>query len=244
MPITPLVPTSIGTVVGTWTNLSAASVSVSDDIRASTNVAGNNFTAEITDAPADYGTANSVVLGIEWSINGNATRAKNMFVELLQGGAVVASFVTPALTGAAADLLHSSPAISLAATKAQVDAWQYRITMQEGGGMADSVSVGVDLVRVNLNYNVAVAAPDPVDLSFTGTVPRQSLSAQLEYATPGVDVAFAGTVPLQSFGASLEFVPEAEAPDPATLTISGNVLDWAPVPAGLTSQRIERRKVG
>jgi len=238
---TQLSQTSLASSVGTWNPaLTHTSLAAIDGVVSGTNAAGNNALIEITDAPADYGNSVSVILSAHWHTNGNASRAKNLLLELLQGGVVIASYATPSLTGNVAYQTNSSDPITLSATKGQVDAWQLRVTMQEGGGMADTVSVEIDRAWVSLNYN---AAAESFPLSFSGTIPAQSLSATLDHYIEPRPISFSGEVPVQALAATLVF-KELTPPDPATLTISGRTLDWAPVPSGVTSQRIERRRVG
>jgi hypothetical protein len=111
---------------------------------------GHTLEVSLADAPADFGSLNSVTLRVRGRTSATASRAKFFHVELLSGGSVVASFDTPSLnttnttyTGTATPTL----------TGAELDAATLRITVVEGSGMADSVSTWADFLNVDIDYS-------------------------------------------------------------------------------------------
>jgi hypothetical protein len=148
--------TSIVSATG-WTGATQANLSTSNDVRATDGTAGEIIIAELTDAPGDYGSGNHVNLYAEWSISGTATRAKNLLLELTDaaGTTVHATFTTPSLSANAADSVHNSSNLTLNLSAAELTAARLRTTVQEGGGMSDSITVRIDHLKVTLDYNVA-----------------------------------------------------------------------------------------
>jgi hypothetical protein len=148
--------TSIVSATG-WTGATVANLSTSNDVRATDGTAGEVITAEITDAPGDYGSGNHVNLYAEWSVSGTTSRAKNLLLELTDaaGTTVHATFTTPSLTANAADSVHNSSNLTLNLSASALSTARLRTTVQEGGGMADSITVRIDHLKVTLDYNVA-----------------------------------------------------------------------------------------
>lgn len=155
MPTVALVPNAAAVSNTGWTNATAANLSTVDTTYGTCTAAGSVYVIPITDAPADYGTSPTVVLRTTWKLSGTASRTKNLLIELISDEAtptVYASYATPAVTSQASDTLHSSGAIAVTITKAQLTAARLRVTMQEGGGMADTVTVQQNRVAVDLTY--------------------------------------------------------------------------------------------
>lgn len=168
--------TSIVSATG-WTGATVANLSTSDDTRATDGNPAEVITAEITDAPGDYGSGNFVVLNAEWRVSGTATRPKNLLLELTDstGVTVHATFTTPSLSALAADATHSSGNLTLNLSAANLNSSRLRVTVQEGGGMADTVTAEIDRVWVTLDYNIAGAGGGGGELAATRT--RQRINA-------------------------------------------------------------------
>lgn len=210
---------TLGTVVSNTGWTTPSNIGASDNVYATCTAAGSVFVAETANTPADYGaTGATLVFSVEWSLSGTATRTKAILVELVSTDAtpvIHASYSTPAVTAQASDTTNTSGSISVAGlTKAQIDAARLRVTMQEGGGMADTVVVRLDHITATVTYTPAAAG---VDASFAATVPIQALAAGVSVAGPSPtagftftseeaaagSVTFAATIPVQTLAAAV-----------------------------------------
>lgn len=220
MATTTLLPTSIVSSTG-WAGVTAANLADNDlAYEATGGTAGEVIEAHITDAPADYGSGNSVTLAVQWNISGSASRAKNLLVELVgsDGVTIHASYTTPSKSGAGGSL-DSSSAIALNLAAAELNASTLRVTVQEGGGKGDNVTTSVDYAGLTLDYNAAAVN---TDISFAGTVPLQTLTADVGHTAPNNDrdVSFAGTVPMQVLAAEVaRTVPNDDVSFAATVPL-------------------------
>jgi hypothetical protein len=180
VPISTLNVTGIAAQGGTWSNLTAAALQSQDASRAQGAV-GATATANIGPAPADYGSLNSLTVRVNWRITANASRAKSILVEAIIGGAVVGSFTTPTQATGAQDRTDED---TLTFAAASLDGLQLRMTLQEAGGMADSVQVAIDRLWADANYEPAATGPDPLHLSFAAAAPATTLEATTSHVEP------------------------------------------------------------
>lgn len=170
---------TIGSLVSNtgWTNpLNAAS---SDDVRGTCVTAGSVFAVELEDVPADFGSTNTIELSVEWSLSGTASRTKSLLVELWDAPGIILlhTFTTPLFTSLPADTSHFSGPLPSGLSAAELNGARLRVTMQEGGGMGDSIVVRLDHVFVTLDYDVAVGGVTLVvaDLQFAHTLDSPTL---------------------------------------------------------------------
>ena len=156
-----LTPTSVVSSTG-WSGVTAANLADNDAaFEATDGHPGEIINTEITDAPADYSSGNTVQLRVRWNISGTATRAKSLLVQMVDtGGNQIgsATYTTPTKSSAG-ESTDTSTAISLNLSAAELTAARLRITVQEGGGMSDSVTALVDYVAVLLDYNSDLSVP-------------------------------------------------------------------------------------
>lgn len=146
-------PSSVDSATG-WTGATVANLDTSDDSRATDGTATELIQGQLDNAPGDFGSMNTIQLTVEARRQGTVNRDKTILVELLNSvGTVLESFTTSVLT--ASDALYSSSAFSRSDSLATIDGYQYRCTVQEGGGMPDSATVEIDLIEFILDYNIA-----------------------------------------------------------------------------------------
>lgn len=160
MAISTLLPTGVVSSTG-WAGVTAANLADNDlAYEATGGTVGEVIRVDIADAPADYGSGNSVVLKVQWRLSGTASKAKALLLELVgsDGVTIHATFTTPFVTSGAA--LHSSGALALNLAAAELSASTMRLTVQEGGGMSDSVSAQVDYMAIDLDYTAAATIPE------------------------------------------------------------------------------------
>lgn len=156
MATTDLVPTSVDSATG-WTGATVANLSSSNDVRATDGVAGESIDGQLTDSPGDFGSMNTIQLRVEARVVGTVQRQKTILVELLDSGdTVLTSFTTGNLTSS--DVEYSGSATSRSDSAAVIDGYQYRVTVQEGGGMPDTATVEIDYIRFTLDYNIGGGA--------------------------------------------------------------------------------------
>jgi hypothetical protein len=171
-------------------------VQSSDDSRATAMVAGEDIRIALANSPADYNDTNSgntVTLQVEARTQGSINRAKQVVLTLTNssgttitdsGGADI-TFTTSDLTGS--DATYTSSAFTLANnyTAANVDGWELKAAITEGGGMPDSATVEIDLLRVSeLQYDVtANNFTQQCDATATGTATLVRKTATIEAAT-------------------------------------------------------------
>jgi hypothetical protein len=213
LPVTNLIPTSIVSQSGTWTNLSSASLAAVDANRATATL-GSVVTVEITDAPSDYGTLTSLTLAVNWRISATiSTRLRIITFEVLSGGSVVASFTTPTQGTGSADRTDTAVIDSLSLTKAEVDALQVRLTCTNAsGGGASTANHLIDSAWLEMDY---VAAAASIDASAAFVDSPEVLAASAE-VMPIVHTATAALVDSpETFAASAEVV----------LTLSATLVD-------------------
>jgi hypothetical protein len=264
--------TSIAGSTGTWTNLTAAALNTVDASRASALPAAT-YTVEISDT-VDLSSITSLDVTLNWRISAAANRAKSILVELVSGGVVVgAGQSTPTQATGATDRTDTLTFGDLSLTQAQFNALQIRCTNQEGSGMADSAQIQHDRISGVATGVLIPPSPADELVPGAETFSRASVASYTPYAAPvpvtegtgiiaaggaliGIGEIPAATVPVTegtgtiAAGGALagvgEVPPLTPLPDGPVgePTISGNVFDWRPVPAGVTSQRIERRPAG
>jgi hypothetical protein len=153
MPAVTLFPSSIEAATG-WTGATVANLSASDDVRATGGTVAEFIRAALDDTPSDFDVVNGdVVLHVEARTLGTVSRAKTVLLELLDSvGTVLGSGSSGTLSGT--DSSHQITISGRTDAKAAVDGWRYRLTVQEGGGMADTATVEVDQIRLVVNYAV------------------------------------------------------------------------------------------
>lgn len=208
-----------------WTGATVANLSASDDVRATGGTAGELISADIDDAPGDFGSENTIQLHVEARTQGTVSRAKSLTVELRNASDTILETFTTATIGST-DATFSSSAFSRADDLTTINGYRLRATVLEGGGMADSATVEIDRLWAVLDYDVAgisgtLAATDPPDTaSFAGDVLVQGSLA----ATEAADTAsFAGDVLVQGALAATEAQDTAEFTGTTGDTISGSL---------------------
>lgn len=141
-----------------WTGATAGNLNSSNDARATGGDPVETIEANITNAPADYDSGNTVTLKAEWRLNGTANRPKNLLVELRSSDLATlhATFTTPGVTSQSTDRTDTSSALTLNLSKTDLDNAKLLVTVQEGGGMPDSATVEIDYLEVSLDYNPVV----------------------------------------------------------------------------------------
>lgn len=204
-----------------WTGATLANLQSSDNLRATGGTLGEFIELSLADVPAGFGSANTIVLAVEWAITGNANRAKSLLVELRSStAAILASFITPSRASGTADAVDTSAALNISTlTAADLNGAVLRITVQEAGGMSDTVSVTIDqIVAPVLDYNIqsqaAVATPNGVGattglgtLSVVGQAVTSPSGVQIS-ATSGVAVAQTGlSAEVEVSGVELVLIP-------------------------------------
>lgn len=153
MPIVSLDLSSIIAATG-WTGATTANLTTSNDVRATGGTAGELISAELGNVPADYNSLNTVTLKVEARTLGTVSRAKSITLELRDAtDTILETFSTPSITGT--DAVYSSTALVRAATLTEANAWRLRATVTEGSGMADSASVEIDRMWVEIDYSLA-----------------------------------------------------------------------------------------
>jgi hypothetical protein len=162
MPLAILDVSSIVSATG-WTGATVANLSTSNDVRATGGTAAELIEAELSNTPSDFWVVssggNTVIAWVEARTVGTVTRAKSILLEILDSSGVVqASGSTSTLNAFDAD--HTVLIATLGGfTKSQVDGWRLRATVQEAGGMADSATVEIDRLWVEITYDVVPPSP-------------------------------------------------------------------------------------
>ena len=187
-----------------------ADVAVSNDTRATEGDKNDFIIVDVDNAPGDYGDTNSgntVVLKVEGRhSSGTPSRAKSFTIELLDSSNVAINdsssnpitFTTLDLTDT--DATQSSGVFTLADNylAADVDGWRLRITSNEGGGMADSITTEIDFLRLTLDYDVAAAGqtltPLPITVGIVVTA-ATILAGALSLTPAPVTAAFSVVTP-------------------------------------------------
>jgi hypothetical protein len=143
-----------------WTGATVANLTTSNDVRATNGTAAEFISAELDDAPGDFGSQNTIQLHVEARVVGTVTRAKSILFELRNSSeTVLQTFTTSSLT--ASDVVYSSTAFSRSDALSVINAYRLRATVLEGGGMADTATVEIDRMWAVLDYNAAaVFAPE------------------------------------------------------------------------------------
>lgn len=208
-----------------WTN--PGNVASSNDTRATDGTPAEAITIEIDNAPGDYNntnTGNTVTLRVEARTQGSVSRPKQITFDLLDSsnnavldsGSSAITFSTGNLT--ATDATYTSSAFTLANnyTSSNVDGWRLRATVTEGGGMADTATVEIDLMNLTLSYAVAgtthdVSGSDGADAGDTATAPLTVPGGGADGAEAGDTGSIIGT-----FG--VVGTDGAEASDAGTIT--------------------------
>ena len=176
MPIATLGITSVTAAVGIAGAI-PANLNTSDDVRATGGNAGESITAAVADTPTDAVAIVSVALGVEWRVVGTVARAKSILLELRSSDGLLlyAPFTTPTSGAIAADRVDISAQIPVVMTRTMFDAATLRATIQEGAGKADTATVEIDRLWVDLRYLVEIPTLDPFifieDTGIEGTVP-------------------------------------------------------------------------
>ena len=158
MPIQDLNPSSIISATG-WTGASVANLSASDDVRATDGRPGEVISAELDDAPGEFDSLNTVRLRFEARAVGTVSRDKGVIFELLDGSDnVLQTFNLGNIINLDSDTPYTSVAFPRSDALAVVNAYRARLTVTEGPGMADSATVEIDRIWVEIDYNEAAEA--------------------------------------------------------------------------------------
>lgn len=194
-----LVVTSVIEAVGSWTGATVANLEASDDLRATGGAKNDTIKAEITNAPGDFGSQNSVILKVEARASGTTSRDRQVQVDLLNSADTVLETLT-------SDVLTTTDTTSTSATftrsdsQATIDGYRLLLTVIEGGGMGDTESVEVDFASVMLDYNISSLTAD-----LAATLPALTASFDVDVVVagdlaanlPGLTAAFDAGVTVQ-----------------------------------------------
>jgi len=161
MASTTLTPSSIISSTG-WTGATTTNLNSSNDVRATDGTAGEVISVELSDTPSDFGNVNGdITLRVEARTQGSVSRAKQITLELLDSSDnVLGSGSTGNLT--ATDATYTVAVSGRTDNKTFADGYRLRATVTESGGMADSATVEIDLLNVDVIYSIA-ASGNPTD---------------------------------------------------------------------------------
>lgn len=155
MASTTLVVDSVDSATG-WSNATVTALNTSQGTDyVSDGTAGEFIQGQLENTPTDF--ASLVTTGHYESVGarraGAVSRDKFVTFEILDSANnVLVSGTTLALSTSFSQTQRSF--INNNYTKSDIDGWQYRLTVTEGGGMPDSATVEIDYYFVFLQYNV------------------------------------------------------------------------------------------
>jgi hypothetical protein len=140
----------------TFTGVTQANLSSSDDNKATGGLVGDIIRCDLDNVPGDFDTMNNVTLHVEARKtveDGNRTQA--MTVDLLDsdGTTVLETFDTANF--GTTDVVYNSTAFTRTDNSTTINGWQLRITVIEGGGMPFTGVNEVDHMWVTLDYSPA-----------------------------------------------------------------------------------------
>ncbi len=139
-----------------WTDATGANLSTSNDVRATNGEAGEFISCSLDDVPGDFGSMNDVTLHVEAREQGTISRTQFVTVELRDSGDLVLETFGPTdITNS--DVVYNSSAFSRSDNSTVINGWRLRVTVTEGGGMAEDETVEIDHMWVTLDYDVAGA---------------------------------------------------------------------------------------
>jgi len=134
-----------------WTDVSL--VTSSDNLRASDGAADDTFIIGIEDSPGDFSSLNTVLLRVEALVVGTVSRDKTLKVDLLDSSDTQLETFTTGVIGAT-DSTFVSSAFTRSDSAAVIDGYRLRVTVLEGGGMPDSATVNIDLLELEIDYDL------------------------------------------------------------------------------------------
>ncbi len=145
-------PTAVVSAVG-WTDATQTNIATANSVYATDGDPGESILVDISDAPVNFESLNTVIFRVRGRTDIAPTRSKQFFLELLVNGTPVESFVSNDLT--TTNTTYQSAAINRSGDSlSDVNSYQLRVTVQEGGGMPDSAKCWVDVLNLDLDYNV------------------------------------------------------------------------------------------
>ena len=143
-----------------FANLNSTITNLSSDN--GTDVSFSNWDVEenltqFENLPGDFGTLNTVRLHTNAGLSGASVRAKGMTITLYdQANTSLDTIVVPqSMAVADTDYDSGTPIDVSSYTEAQFNSFYTTITVEEGGGMPDSVTVDVDWVWLETDYDIA-----------------------------------------------------------------------------------------
>jgi hypothetical protein len=160
-----------------WTGATVSNLTTSNDVRATDGTAGEVIKANVTDVPADFSSLNSVILRAEARVVGTVSRPKSLKLELRDSATfLLQQFTTGTLTSS--DATYTSDTYTRSDSATVINGWQFWLEVAEGGGMADTATVEIDRMWLEIDYTASSS-------SRTGTLDKtlgaitSSSSAQL-----------------------------------------------------------------
>jgi hypothetical protein len=150
MPTVILKPASIISASGGWATTTTTQIRESDNVRSPGGAAGAEILVELDELPSDYyslgATAQIIYEGVA---SGAANRPKSVVLTLLgDEGATLGSGTTGTI--GTTEAVHTFNVTSLPTGPRRL-----RALVQEGSGMADTVTVLTDQLAISLTYNLA-----------------------------------------------------------------------------------------
>lgn len=135
-----------------WTGATVANLNTSNDARATNGEATELISCEIDNAPGGFTSMNNVTLHFEARNQGTISREQRVTIELRNSSETILETHGP-IAVTSSDVVYNSSARTRSDSSTVIDGWRLRVTITEGGGMAEDETVEIDHMWVTLDYN-------------------------------------------------------------------------------------------